>query len=168
MNSQQKIFSRFITNLPPGQLSWIGLRPEHKTEMIEVSHCQALAELGLEGDHRVNKTPGSARQVTIISLEYINQISHFLGKPVLAQQLRRNLVISGINLSALRYQKFQIGEAIFEANALCQPCSRMEKSLGKGGVAAMMGHGGLCCKVLQSGVISVGDEVLWLPVEGGG
>lgn len=87
-------------------------------------------------------------------------ISHYLGgKAVHAQQLRRNLVVKNINLTALRYQQFQIGGAIFEAGALCHPCQRMEQTLGKGGIAAMMGHGGLCCKIIESGTIKIGDSV---------
>lgn len=128
--------------------------------MREVMHATAIANRGLEGDHRVDKSPGSGRQVTLISREFVQQTSHFLGgSEVHPRQLRRNLLVSGINLHALRYQRFQIGEAIFEANALCHPCSRMESALGKGGVAAMLGHGGLCCKIITGGDIAVGDAV---------
>jgi MOSC domain-containing protein YiiM len=35
----------------------------------------------------------------------------------------------------------------------------MEQTLGKGGIAAMMGHGGLCCRIIQSGTINIGDSV---------
>jgi MOSC domain-containing protein YiiM len=161
MNSQQRIFSRYIQSLPPGELKWIGVRPERKANMTNIQQVIALAGQGLEGDHRVGKTLGSGRQVTIISEEYIQQISHYLGgKNVHPALLRRNLVVKNINLTALRYQTFQIGDAIFEAGALCHPCSRMEHALGRGGVAAMMGHGGLCCKIIQTGKIQVGDAVL--------
>ena len=160
MNSQQRLFAHYIKTLPPGQLTWIGLRPGRRLEMQQVAQAEAQAKLGLLGDHRCEKTPGSGRQVTIISEEYVQMISHFLGgKTVLPQQLRRNLLVKNINLSALRYQQFQIGEALFEAGALCHPCQRMEQMLGKGGLAAMMGHGGLCCKVIESGRIQVGDSV---------
>jgi MOSC domain-containing protein YiiM len=77
--------------------------------------------------------------------------------------LRRNLVVSGINLHALRYQRFTIGDVFFEARALCHPCSRMETALGRGGVAAMLGHGGLCCTIVRGGQIAIGDA---LRVEG--
>ena len=160
MNSQQRLFSRYIKQLPPGELTWIGVRPERKAHMLELNQVNAVSELGLEGDHRMGKTPGSGRQVTLISEEYIQMIGHYLGnKTIYPQQLRRNLVVKNINLSALRYQKFQIGSAVFEAGALCHPCMRMEHTLGKGGIAAMMGHGGLCCKIIESGVIKLGDSV---------
>jgi len=115
----------------------------------------------------MSKTPGSARQVTLISQEFIQQIAHFTGigsiDPAL---LRRNLVVAGINLNALRHQRFKIGEALFEATALCHPCSRMETALGKGGVAAMIGHGGLCARILRTGTIRVGDQLVVLQESG--
>ena len=151
---------RFARDLPPGRLEWIGLRTQRRGEIARPDTVLAIRNRGLEGDHRVEKTPGSGRQVTIISREFIQQTAHFLGRDDIDPTLlRRNLVVSGINLHALRHQRFAIGEAVFEAGALCHPCSRMEAALGKGGVAAMLGHGGLCCKVLQSGVIGLGDKV---------
>ena len=60
-------------------------------------------------------------------------------------------------------QRFRIGSAVFEATQLCHPCARMEENLGKGGVAAMLGHGGLCAKIIESGDIAIGDEISVLP-----
>lgn len=152
---------RFARDLAPGRLEWIGLRTARREPLREAERALAIAERGLDGDHRVDKTPGSGRQVTIISTEFIQQTSHFLGgKAIHPGQLRRNLVVSGINLHALRYQRFSIGDAVLEAGALCHPCSRMESALGKGGVAAMLGHGGLCCRVMTGGQIAVGDSVV--------
>lgn len=155
---------RFARDLEAGTLQWIGLRPARREPMLEVSRARAIASLGLEGDHRSSKTPGSGRQVTLISQEFIAQTAHFLRRECIDPGLlRRNLVVSGINLHALRYQRFRIGEALLEAGALCHPCSRMETALGKGGVAAMIGHGGLCCTVLESGALAVGDAVTVSP-----
>ncbi len=182
MNAQGRLLSRFTETLPPGKLEWIGLRTAHKGPMTSVSEVMALAGQGLEGDHRCQGRSGSARQVTLISREYIAMIAHFLrlqaghqaslfGIDALAagdfaiapEQLRRNLVVSGINLTALRHQRFRIGTAEFEATALCHPCSRMEKTLGEGGVAAMLGHGGLCARITQGGLIRCADAVIKLP-----
>lgn len=128
--------------------------------MITQEQCLAIAEHGLSGDHRCEKTPGSGRQVTLISEEFIQQIAQHMEMDEIAPaQLRRNLVVSGININAIRYQQFRIGEAMFEAGALCHPCARMERALGPGGVAAMLGYGGLCCKILESGEIKRGDQL---------
>jgi MOSC domain-containing protein YiiM len=151
---------RFARDLAPGRLEWIGLRPARREPLVAVQEAEALAGLGLAGDHRSEKTPGSGRQVTLISREFIEQTAHFLGRSDIDPALlRRNLVVSGINLHALRHQRFTIGAALLEAGALCHPCSRMEAALGKGGVAAMLGHGGLCCTILRGGLLRVGDAV---------
>lgn len=160
MKKRSNPLDRFARDLSPGVLEWIGLRTERRGQLVEVNQVVAIEGAGLEGDHRTAKANGSARQVTIISREFIEQIMHFTGIAELHPDLlRRNLVVSGINLNALRHQHFEIGDAVFEAGALCHPCSRMETALGKGGVAAMIGHGGLCCKVLRGGVIALGDTV---------
>lgn len=164
MQKRRNPLDRFARDLAPGTLQWIGVRSERRSPLIELDRVLAIAGAGLEGDHRTGKTPGSGRQVTLISSEFIAQIQHFTGLLTLHPgQLRRNLVVSGVNLNALRYQRFEIGDALFEANALCHPCSRMETALGKGGVAAMLGHGGLCCKVIRSGTIALGNALYVRP-----
>lgn len=163
MNAQANLLDKLCAGMKPGRLEWIGLRSERRGDIQVVDTATALVELGLEGDHRVRKTPGSGRQVTLISQEYISQIAHQLHKrhidPAL---LRRNLVISGMNMNLLRYQQIQIGEVILELGALCHPCVRMDEALGEGGQAAMYGYGGLCAKVISGGRLSVGDEVIRL------
>lgn len=161
MAKRSSPLDRFARELPPGEVRWIGVRSQRRGQVTALKQVNAVASQGLEGDHRMEKTPGSARQVTIISEEFIAQIAHYLSRDAIDPSLlRRNLVLKGINLNALRYQQFQIGGAVFEAAALCHPCSRMEQALGKGGVAAMLGHGGLCARILQSGELRVGDQVL--------
>ncbi len=160
MHKRTNPLDRYARDLPSGTLLWIGVRPARRAAMLEPRSVEAHAGLGLEGDHRTLKTPGSARQVTVISREFIEQIRGFTGHDSIAPALlRRNLVISGINLNALRYQRFRIGPVLLEASALCHPCSRMEQALGRGTVAAMLGHGGLCCKILQGGTLAIGDSV---------
>ncbi len=159
--TQKQLFSRYLKDLQPGRLEWIGVRPGRKQELLVRETAEALAGLGLEGDHRCGKTPGSARQVTLISSEFIRMIEIYTGlehiDPVL---LRRNLVVSGINLNALRHQRFSIGSAVFEATAICHPCVRMDQALGQGGAAAMLGYGGLCARIIQSGGLVVGDQLV--------
>ncbi len=164
MNKRSNPLDRFAADLAPGRLDWIGVRPGRREPLVALEQVEAIAGLGLEGDHRVTKTPGSARQVTLISREFITQIEHFTGlADILPATLRRNLVISGINLNALRRQRFRIGTALFDTTALCHPCSRMEEALGKGGVAAMIGHGGLCAKIIESGTLHLCDAVQVIP-----
>lgn len=74
-------------------------------------------------------------------------------------RLRRNLVVSGINLLALRNARVQVGDAVLEIVGPCAPCSRMETEVGPGAYAAMRGHGGMTARVITTGAIRVGDVV---------
>jgi len=163
VNSQARLLDKLCESMAPGRLEWIGLRSERRGQVNSVIEALALAGLGLAGDHRSLKTPGSARQVTLISREYIESICRHTGQSSIDPALlRRNLVIAGMNMNLLRYQRLQIGEVILETSALCHPCSRMDEALGAGGAAAMFGYGGLCAKVIQGGRLAVGDAVIRL------
>jgi MOSC domain-containing protein YiiM len=164
MNAQGRLISRFLDELPAGKLEWIGVRPERKVPMVSLVKTIAIADWGLQGDRRLDGSKGSARQVSIISVEFIRAIADNLGREhIPVDILRRNLLVSGINLNALRHQYFKIGDAVFQATAQCHPCSRMEACLGKGGLVAMLGYGGLCAKILESGEIKCGDELVYMP-----
>lgn len=152
-----------------GKLEAIYLRPARGADCIAVQHTQAIAQSGLAGD-RASNTPsrnplGSNRQVTLIQAEHIAVISALIGIPVDAGKLRRNLVISGINLlatkSLFKDQPLQlhIGEVILQVTGPCEPCSKMEVVLGQGGYNAMRGHGGINAKIIQGGTLNVGDDV---------
>lgn len=144
-----------------GKLEWIGLRPARRAPLQSFNHVEVLADYGLVGDHKAQRV-GGKRQVTLIQREHLDAVGALLGRDSIAPALlRRNLVISGINLLALRDTQFEIGGVVFEGSGLCEPCSRMEEVLGSGGYNAMRGHGGIIARVLSGGVIRVGDAVAY-------
>ena len=160
MSQRKSPLDKYLGTLGTGKVQWVGVRPRRRELMQSRSRVQAVADLGLEGDHRMSKTPCSGRQVTLISQEFMTQIAAHLGEADLdPARLRRNIVLSGLNLNALRWQRFWVGEALLEATQLCHPCARIEAELGPGGVVAMFGYGGLCAKVIQSGAINCGASV---------
>jgi MOSC domain-containing protein YiiM len=143
-----------------GRLEWIGIRPAHRAPVQVVASVRAETGLGLIGD-RYAENPGSKRQVTLIQTEHLPVIAALTGHATIPpESLRRNLVVSGINLLALKDRPFRIGAVLLEGTGLCQPCSRMEEVLGPGGYNAMRGHGGITARVLESGELHVGDVLL--------
>lgn len=143
-----------------GAVTWIGLRPARREPVVPVEEVLAQVGTGLSGD-RFQGTPDSKRQVTLIQGEHLRAVASFLGLPeVDPALLRRNIVVEGINLLALKDKRFQIGDAVLEMTGLCHPCSRMEETLGSGGYNALRGHGGITARVLQEGQIRLGDPVL--------
>lgn len=153
-------FNKLMHRLPQtGTLEWIGLRPGRREAVVPVTEATVVAGEGLEGDHYSKK--GGNRQVTLIQAEHLRGVAGMLHREEVDPSLtRRNLLITGLNLLALKNARFQIGESvILETTGLCHPCSRMEENLGPGGYQAMRGHGGLTARVVQGGQIRLGDQV---------
>ena len=121
----------------PGTVQWIGLRPERRAQILEVGEVLADPQFGLEGD-RFSGKPEAKRQVTLIQHEHLAVMAQLLGREAIdPAQLRRNIVVSGINLQALKQRNFKIGDAVLYGTGNCAPCSRMEEALGTGGYNVM-------------------------------
>lgn len=103
--------------------------------------------------------------MTLIQAEHIDAIGGLVGRAVAPGELRRNLVVSGINLWALRTQVFDVGAVRLQGTGVCAPCSRMEEALGPGGYNAMRGMGGITASVLDAGTVELGDPVRYVPVQ---
>ncbi len=154
-----KTLNDLIVTMPQtGRVEWIGLRPARRAAVKVVSTARAIAGSGLEGDRYASRDGN--RQVTLISAEHLEAVASMLGRErVLPQDVRRNIVVRGINLLALKDKSFSVGSAVLEYTGLCQPCSLMETTLGPGGYNAMRGHGGITARVIQSGQLSTDDPV---------
>jgi len=123
--------------------------------MVAVETALISAD-GLDGD----RSRAGKRALTLIQQEHLAAIGSYLGQGSVAPEiLRRNLVVSGVNLAALKGREVQVGEAVLRFTVICAPCSRMEEALGKGGYSAVRGHGGWCAEVVRPGRVRLGDAV---------
>ncbi len=159
-STSQTAFKDLFGNFPQaGKVVWIGVRPKTRQPMEVVE--QTFANIGGLTNDRANKgNTTNKRQVTLIQHEHIQAVASFLGKESIDPSLiRRNIVVEGINLNALKDKQFKIGEAVLEMTGFCFPCSRMEENLGNGGFNAMRGHGGINCRVIREGKIRLGDDI---------
>lgn len=153
-------------NAPPphvaGRVEAIVVRAHSREPARSIASTRALAGIGLADDRlgKRGEAELSTRQVTLIQAEHLDVIARLArADRVDPVGLRRNLVISGINLAALKNAKLRVGEALLEIVGPCQPCSRMEEAVGPGGYHAMRGHGGMTARIIESGAIEVGDAV---------
>jgi MOSC domain-containing protein YiiM len=149
-----------MSQLPrAGRVEWIGLRPAREVPMHTVVAADAITGKGLRGDRYASES--GKRGVTLIQAEHLPVIATLAGHTdVDPAILRRNLVVSGIPLVALKGRRFRIGNVLLEGTDDCDPCSRMEDALGEGGYNAMRGHGGLCARIVEGGELHVGDAVV--------
>ena len=145
-----------------GRVEWIGVRPRYRGDVNPVAEVHAITDTGLQGDHYAQA--GGRRQVTLIQAEHLDVVARLVEKDkVRPEWLRRNIVVSGVNLHALRDRRFRICAVLLEGTGTCDPCSRMEQALGKGGYNAMRGHGGITARIVEGGLIRIGDVVISLP-----
>ena len=148
-----------IENLPQkGSVEWIGIRPARKAPLESVCQVELITDHGFAADHY--SKVGGKRQVTLIQAEHLDAVASMLGfDEVKPETVRRNIVVRGINLLALKGKTFRVGDATLAFTDHCHPCSRMETVLGPGGYNAMRGHGGITARVLEGGLIRQGDVV---------
>lgn len=155
MDTLQSLTSTFAQ---AGRVDWIGVRPARMQPLRVLDRVQAVESLGLEGDRYAS--PDGKRQVTLIQAEHLQTVADLLGLGTVDPGLvRRNIVVSGLNLLALKGKRFRVGDAVLEYTGPCDPCSRMETNLGKGGYNTMRDHGGITARVLSGGTIRLGDAV---------
>ncbi|MCX6218192.1 MOSC domain-containing protein [Spirosoma sp.] len=144
-----------------GRVEWMGIRAQRREPLMVVDSIEVTEKRGILGDHYSGQSGN--RHVTLIQAEHLPVVAALTGRDVLDPALvRRNIVVSGINLLSLKDQKVQIGSTVLQITGQCHPCSKMETALGPGGYNAMRGHGGMTAKVLTGGEIRVGDEVIFV------
>ncbi len=162
-----------------GRIDAIYLRPGRAVPVAAVQEAEALPARGLQGDRAATRAPsasspqGGKRQVTLIQAEHVALLRSFLQRDVDPALLRRNLVVSGINLLSLRSPfadqpvRVRLGpDVVLEITGPCDPCSLMEQALGDGAYNAMRGHGGVTARVVAGGRLRVGDAVSGEPAPG--
>ena len=158
--SSESYLKQLLETLPQvGRVEWIGVRPARDVPMLVLPDVLIEVDKGLVGD-RFNGRSGNPRQVTLIQHEHLAVIAACLHRESVAPSLlRRNIVVSGINLLGLKDKRFYVGGVLLEYSGLCHPCSKMERHLGTGGYNALRGHGGITARVISSGMIRLGDDV---------
>lgn len=150
-----------------GTLDAIILRPGRGEPAMQPQQCRAIEGFGLEGDRTAGGRGGGKRQVTLLQAEHLPVLAALLLRNAVdAADLRRNLVVSGLNLLAARSLfpdqplRLLLGpDVVLEITGPCEPCSKMDDRLGPGAYNAMRGHGGVTARVLRGGELKVGDEV---------
>ncbi len=159
LNPASRLAGLLNAPMRPGTVIWIGLRPGRREPLLPVRHADLDPDTGLLGDHYRNSN-SRTRQVTLIQAEHLAAIAAYLGRERLQPGLlRRNIIVSGVNLHALKAQTLQLGPALLLVTGECHPCSRMEEVLGPGGYNAVRGHGGVTARVVRGGRVCLGDLV---------
>jgi len=140
-----------------GEVISIHITRERDGVAENVGSATALTNYGLEGDWRSRRN--RAGQVTLIEEETLDEVGRLLGYPVSPGASRRQIVMRGVDLNALIGQRIRIGAVRLFVETPCDPCGRMEETIGVGGRQALEGRGGVRCFVLSGGMLHIGDQL---------
>jgi MOSC domain-containing protein YiiM len=122
-----------------------------------VEHAVVQTNYGLEGDWRSRRNRGG--QLTLIEAEALDEVGLLVSSLLPPGASRRQVVVRGVKLNDLIGQRIRIGAVRLFVETPCDPCSRMEETIGAGAREALEGRGGVRCFVLAGGELRVGDSI---------
>lgn len=121
--------------------------PIHQVDAIE-----CVAGRGLRGDRYFDHKADYKGQVTLFSQEIFDALRRALNVPDASPAaLRRNLLVSGVDLNELIGQPFELQGVRLEGTEECRPCYWMDEAIGPGANDWLKGRGGLRCRILSDG-----------------
>ena len=124
--------------------------------MRSVERVEAEAGKGIVGD-RYHGT--RHRHVTVQSATALAEAAELLGREIPAALTRRNLTVSDGVVPRDPGSRIRIGDALLEVVRVAAPCKLLDDTIGVGAQEALRRRGGSVCRVLESGVVRLGDEV---------
>jgi FdhD protein len=133
---------------------------------VDEAICEAGQ--GLAGDRYHGEDHGAKTQVTFLAREVVAEMCRALGidRPDYST-LRRNVLVSGVDLNSLIGETFAIDGVFFEGVEECKPCYWMDEAVAPGANAFLVGRGGLRCRILTGGTLRCGPadlEIAAVPV----
>lgn len=126
------------------------------------------AGLGIVGDRFHGHPAHRQASVTVIGVEPLEALGRELGTTVDPAATRRNVVLRGVDVEALRGALFAIdtgdGPVVLQGHRAANPCAWMDVTIGPGAFRGMRGRGGVRCEPVSDGVLALGPGLLWAAV----
>ena len=131
--------------------------------LVEVPRIECVAGSGIRGDRFFDYRDDYKGQITFFALEVFEKLArHFQLTNKSAGHLRRNVIVSGTNLTDLIGEEFSIQGVRLRGTAHCKPCYWMNQAIAPGAEEFLQGNGGLRAQIQTDGVIATGDAQLVL------
>ena len=131
---------------------------DHNTCYINQAFLER--DKGIVNDRYYNHYKNKKEQVTLINLEEIDAFNKNIGENLDYKDFRRNIIISGVNLSKCINKNIIIQNVVLKIHELCQPCNYLQKKLGVPNLVKMLvNKSGVRAEIISSGFISVGYQI---------
>jgi len=143
-----------------GKIEFINITSNSNNKTCYINQAFLEKDKGIVNDRYYDCYKDKKEQVTFINLEEIDTFNNNIGKNVDYKDFRRNVIISGINLSKCINKKIIIQNVVLKIHELCQPCNYLQKKLGITNlVKILVNKSGVRAEIISSGLISVGDKI---------
>ena len=140
-----------------GQLLGIAIRHKKRGAMHQLDHASVTTTTGVANDFRGKP---SDRQVTVLARDDWQAACQEIDQTLPWLARRANLYIEGVELNDSAGKYLRIGQLQLLITRETDPCNRMQEAHADlFGALAKAWRGGVCCRVVQDGVITVGDQV---------
>lgn len=122
--------------------------------------------LGVVGDRFFGRRAHRTSAVTVMAVESLEHVQEALGvaEPFALAAPRRNILLRGVDVDALKGQEFSLdsgqGEVLFQGHRAASPCGWMNVVLAEGAHKALRGRGGVRVEPLTDGTLTLGPAVL--------
>jgi MOSC domain-containing protein YiiM len=126
--------------------------------LVEVPQIECVAGHGIRGDRFYDYRDDYKGQITFFSFDVFEKLTrHFGLTDKSAGALRRNVIVSDVDLNELIGEEFSIQGVRLRGTAHCKPCYWLDQAVVPGTEKFLEGNGGLRAQILSDGVIAVGD-----------
>ncbi len=131
--------------------------------LVEVPRIECVAGHGIRGDRFYDYRENYKGQITFFSSDVFERLcANFEINDKSPGVLRRNVIVSGVDLISLIGREFEIQGVKFRGTQHCAPCEWMNLAFAPGAEQFLKGNGGLRAQIVSDGTIAVGDAQLVL------
>ncbi|MBI3848843.1 MAG: molybdenum cofactor biosysynthesis protein [Verrucomicrobia bacterium] len=129
-------------------------QPPGTNPVLELGQVECVAGRGLRGDRFFGHREDYKGQITFFSMEVFEALRRELSLPdARPGAARRNVLVSGRDLSDFIGKEFEIQGVKFAGVEECKPCHWMNFALGPGAADWLKSRGGLRARVLGDGIL---------------
>jgi len=130
----------------------------------EIEECESfdlVAGSGIVGDRYFDHKPDFKGQITFFDWDvYELVMQEFDIAELLPSAFRRNVMVSGVDLNSLIGKTFTIDGVTYSGSEEAAPCYWMNEACAEGVHDFLKGRGGLRCRIVSGGSLSLGDYEL--------
>ena len=96
-------------------------------------------------------------ELTLVEIEQLTRFNSTHGLSLRPEDLRRNLVTRGIDLTGLVGAEFRVGGVVLRGIRLCEPCDYLAGLTDRAVMTGLLHRAGIRAGIVKGGVVAVGD-----------